>query len=205
MVRKCYEQSYSMVAKMKVEREVFGVNITGDAGIGKSQWVSYLMYMLGRDDKIVIVLHSIHIDSNTAVLFRYIDGSPTVTESRDIIGILNEAGPEAWYLVDGVSPHPTKTFTVLLSSPSKDSVHKDFRASPTTHDIRYMPDWTFEEIVVANKACFHRDHEIIKDRFEKWGGIPRYVLQLATLQGHQRLLYRALAIESIRAVLGSAL
>lgn len=54
-----------------------------------------------------------------------------------------------------------------------------------------MPVWSREEIQFANNKLFgHKSSEVL-DRYEKWGGIPRYVLQLVG-SSHQSMLDHAI-------------
>ncbi|EFA86161.1 hypothetical protein PPL_00723 [Heterostelium album PN500] len=209
LVRHCYEWFSDMVQDMK-SNGLHGVNITGDTGIGKSMWVIYFMWQQSRLGN-SIIYHSIHI-SGKSVLFDFEakDGSPRTTLGK-IDTLLSATIPETtWYIVDGVVPIlEAMHFTVLLSSPSNEAVHKQFRKTTFKNDIKYMPDWTLDEINrAASTVTPPPDPNTIKHAFYKWGGIPRYVLQMHDLESQQQLsaqlLNRALAVESMVAVLLSS-
>ena len=68
--------------------------------------------------------------------------------------------------------------------------------------LRWMPVWSWAEILSAGLHIFGQQEQDIRKRYAKWLGIPRYVLQ-QTSQAHQQLLDQAIKRCSI-AVLKSS-
>ncbi|GAM18159.1 hypothetical protein SAMD00019534_013340 [Acytostelium subglobosum LB1] len=166
-----------MVCEMKTNGIWEGVNITGDPGIGKSMWVSYLMSSIVSLGDCSFWYHSVHFGFSAYFIFKnYVLSVTFTTNPRDVLYVTD---PETWYIVDGVEPVPTTLFTILLSSPSNEVIHREFRKAGDSNDIKYMPDWTLQEINEANNLLQHPlTPDQITNGFHKWGGIPRYVLQL---------------------------
>ena len=57
--------------------------------------------------------------------------------------------------------------------------------------MRWMPVWSWEEILSAGMHVFGQREQDIRERYEKWLGIPRFVLQ-QTSQEHQDSLDQAI-------------
>ena len=68
--------------------------------------------------------------------------------------------------------------------------------------MRWMPVWSWDEILLAGVHIFEQKEQDIRERYEKWLGIPRFVLQQTT-QEHQESLGQAIKNCSI-AVLKSS-
>ncbi|KYQ94197.1 hypothetical protein DLAC_04490 [Tieghemostelium lacteum] len=193
-VRNCYRDFVEIIKdylKMKEDNEPkmlnfnAGLNISGDAGIGKSTFAPYLIYELQKE-KYSFIYHSIH---NTRYMkfpliyyFTYdIQGNPTSsihTSLRDIPPNDSSQKLKTIYFVDGIKPLlTTEFFTVLTNSPSAKEIYEDFRkgapGAPNKRTVvRYMPEWSWSEI---ETYCSINDLNIesIKEIYYIWGGITR--------------------------------
>src|SRR6185312_2887178 len=86
------------------------------------------------------------------------------------------ANPDTWYLLDTESPTQVPAITILVCSPSP-KIYKEFRKMLNS-TIRYMPPWTWEEIVKCRDALYTGNNdEKLTTLYDRWGGIPRYVLE----------------------------
>lgn len=82
------------------------------------------------------------------------------------------------YLVDGESPTLVAAWTIAVVSPERRhywSYHKEPGVK-----IRYMPVWSEEELLDAQKGMYtHLEEELVKTLYEKWGGSALYCMQWA--------------------------
>lgn len=66
-------------------------------------------------------------------------------------------------------------FTVFVTSP-KESRWREVRKAPGS-EMLFLPVYSEEEMFRLRDLCFpHLDHQGVKKRYSKWGGIPRSVL-----------------------------
>ena len=95
------------------------------------------------------------------------------------------------------SPGPTicKATTLVFSSPKRSNYNKFLNSPGAT--IRYMPVWNWSEIDECRTLLFAEDDtrsaEIVQNAFDKWGGIPRHVLEKVGDPGWQSLLDDAIS------------
>ena len=163
-------QSFTADRKAKYRKFV----IIGNPGIGKSAFGCYLLYQAIRAKR-TVVYHGFKSDDMVDVFHR--DGRVTRTKGlteRDL-SVLNDHA--VVYISDGITPHRTKAFTVLITSPDR-NVWWHFNKSV---GCTYMcfPVFSENEILRMWKSCFpklHDDETGVLDRYSKWGGVPRYVL-----------------------------
>ncbi|KYQ89319.1 hypothetical protein DLAC_09978 [Tieghemostelium lacteum] len=168
-VRNCYRDFLEIIKEYLKMKEVnepkmvnftARLNISGDAGIGKSTFAPYLIYELQKGNP----TSSIH------------------TSLRDIPPMDSSQKLKTIYFVDGIKPLLTTLFfTVLTTSPSDKEIYKDFRkgapgAPNKRTEVRYMPGWSWSEI---ETFCSINDINIesIKENYYIWGGIARYLFQ----------------------------
>ena len=83
---------------------------------------------------------------------------------------------------------------LVLSSPKRDNYKKVLNAVGAT--IRFMPCWSWEEVESCHKLMYAADAERplaeVRDAFERWGGIPRFVLEKLRDEAAQQSLQEAL-------------
>ncbi|KYR01996.1 hypothetical protein DLAC_00788 [Tieghemostelium lacteum] len=52
-----------------------------------------------------------------------------------------------------------------------------------------MPVWNWDEINISNRNIYKQDEKEVECRFEKWGGIPRYVLEKISAENQLELVH----------------
>lgn len=79
------------------------------------------------------------------------------------------------FIADGFPPPVVKAFTVLITSPKRDRWWEFNKETDAT--LLAFPVLSRDEIDDMQRSCFpHRDAEGVWERYDRWGGIPRYVL-----------------------------
>ena len=91
------------------------------------------------------------------------------------------------YIVDGKKPlENVNAKAILVTSPKKSIWHSFAKVNAA---IYYMPIWSYDEIEKCRGLVFDTvEKEKAQELFDKWGGIPRYVLSLAHEPTQQNLL-----------------
>ena len=83
---------------------------------------------------------------------------------------------------------------LVLSSPKRDNYKKVLNAVGAT--IRFMPVWSWQEVESCHQLLYADDPERplaeVRDAFERWGGIPRFVLEKLRDEAAQQSLQEAL-------------
>ena len=83
---------------------------------------------------------------------------------------------------------------LVLSSPKRDNYKNVLKAVGAT--IRFMPVWSWEEIEACHTLLYADDLERplseVRAAFERWGGIPRFVLEKLRDEAAQQSLQEAL-------------
>jgi len=193
-VRQCYQDVFDLICKKRDQGKTRFI-ISGNPGIGKTYFLAYLIFQL-KKRKCQIILdmkmnNSCFLFSGTKVLEGNID---------DFKEILKD--PKTWCLVDGKEPKGYAAITVLATSPLKD-IYRDF-SKLINSDIMWMPVWSDSEIESCRQICFPRlDKPLVDSLFEKWGGIPRFVLERAQDPKAQRELDDAIGIADLDKLLAT--
>ena len=177
--------------------------ISGNPGIGKSWFGLYVAFMLlSGSEPVTIVWEARRRSSRTLIrngqVFR---GSleAFVSELEDTC---------TWYLVDEAVPPgavEVEARTLVFSSPKRENYKDTLKAPAST--IRYMPVWSWEEIEACRSLLYADDPgrpaSEVRAAYERWGGIPRYVLEKLADRSAQLELSRALSVKNVEKVLDS--
>ncbi|GIL53778.1 hypothetical protein Vafri_9363 [Volvox africanus] len=100
--------------------------------------------------------------------------------------------PTTWCIVDTGTATKRAANTVMLSFPDRE-LYKEFLKFPGTKTL-YMPFWTRSEIHKCRKRLYpNLGKQTVNSLLEKWGNIPRYVLEKAMDAVAQRSLEDAIA------------
>jgi hypothetical protein len=92
----------------------------------------------------------------------------------------------AVFISDGITPPESRAFTVFVTSPKKKRWHELEKSPAAT--MLYFPVYSEAEILRCRDLCFsHLPVEGVMERYRKWGGVPRSVLQKADAQSQQKL------------------
>ena len=94
---------------------------------------------------------------------------------------------------------------LVLSSPKRDNYKNVLKAVGAT--IRFMPVWSWEEIEACHTLLYADDLERplseVRAAFERWGGIPRFVLEKLRDEAAQQSLLEALGTADMVVILKS--
>ena len=146
--------------------------IIGNPGIGKSAFAMYALFRALRDHRTVVYLAR---KSISGYLFK--DGEVFTFSKQqlpcDLSTILDD--PSTVLIVDGMEPPTVRAVTLLVTSPRKDVWHDFYKTGGCAR--YYFPVFSLDEIQHCRRICFPEiDESGVLERFERWGGIPRYVL-----------------------------
>ena len=145
--------------------------VCGNPGIGKSAFGLYVLYRSVKAGRTVVYSVS---KLSSAYVFK--DGniySCTQLNTPAVHKLLSS--PDTVYISDGLAPPAVDAVTLLITSPRKEVWH----AFDKNTDCRmfHFPVFSLEEMEACLSTCFPLvDRPSMLQRFERWGGIPRYVL-----------------------------
>ena len=82
-----------------------------------------------------------------------------------------------WYLADALlsSPDGAKGTTILVSPPSE-KYYSGFLKCSHVVPLHYLPIWSLDELKLMAPS-YNRSEDVVKERFDMIGGLPRYVLE----------------------------
>eukprot|EP00047_Mylnosiga_fluctuans_P021443 m.104797 g.104797 ORF g.104797 m.104797 type:complete len:511 (-) comp8900_c0_seq1:217-1749(-) len=179
---------YVRPSYLKLERvveEIFElqpprVGIIGNPGIGKSFFGIFLILRAAaRGVPVVYQSRELHPTSDVCyVLSR--DYCGTLPLTHDLVEEIF-TNPKALYVADSIYPTPPPSArTVLVSSPRKDVYDHFCRKRSGINTPLYMPVWKRGELELLRETFFPAvDLDAMNTLFERWGGIPRDVLEKA--------------------------
>ena len=121
---------------------------------------------------------------------------------------LRRAAGRGRYIVDEVEcggPVDAAAKTVVLSSPTRSNYKGFLKCVGST--IRYMPVWSWQEIQACHTLLYADDPERplaeVTAAFQRWGGVPRFVLEKLRDCAAQRMLDAAIATADLSALVRS--
>ena len=149
--------------------------------VGKTWFLYYIMARLAKMQNVTILFQNA---VDRGYLF-----SPYGVQLGSLSRLLellpqDRTNPNVYYLVDGVPPDSlvleAVATSILVSSPDKKTYTAFNKLLSDEETIRYMPIWSWEEINRTRQLIFKHLHlDLVVDLYNKFGGIPRYVLQKA--------------------------
>lgn len=152
------------------------VVVCGTPGIGKSAFGMYALFRALRDGHTVVYdsgrleVGFVFYPSGDVVHFKHADRG-------DLAGLLVD--PRTVHISDSIVPADNNAFTLLVTSPRR-AVFHEFAKSVDCLPPCYFPTYTVDELLELAAVAFAdelRDDEAgIHERFDRWGGVPRYVL-----------------------------
>eukprot|EP00891_Asterochloris_glomerata_P005125 jgi/Astpho2/5125/Aster-06336 len=115
---------------------------------------------------------------------------------------LTEPSSLILYFVDGMFPKTAHgARTLLITSPDR-IVYKEV-IKRRGFDHLYMPVWTLEELETCMSAMYPGMQVAdVRSRFDRWGGIPRFVLEKLSVP-NQSLLEQAIASATLPSIIDS--
>lgn len=174
-VRSCYAWFYDeAVRKMSLKQpKCPGLIYTGNPGIGKSSWLNYALVRFLQDGYSVVLERRKMRD-----YFVFFDGVCTHQEKRVRLSVLEALPENSVYLFDpdenDSHPLESNVFTIVASSPQEKHYKALFKRGA---NVRYFPCWELEELMTAKPVDI--TPEEIKERFDVWGGIARFIFSAA--------------------------
>ncbi len=172
-IRSAYEDLYAVL-----EQDCQHYMIIGNPGTGKSYFAIYVLYRALRASK-TVVFH--RCSESSIYLFKPGQKAKFCFENRCIVHELSCR--ETLYLYDAgtrkyaLQP-PQASRLIVFSSPSAENTHE---LSKLRLVSLHMPTWSLDELMCASKLDHYRGRltdTLIKELYEKFGGIPRYVLEV---------------------------
>ncbi|XP_002971120.2 uncharacterized protein LOC9642543 [Selaginella moellendorffii] len=166
--RKCYSLIWEAI-EADFQRGKTRAIVVGNPGIGKSGFLVYVMWkLLHRGCKILL-----QNKAGERTLFQH--GQGVRISEFDSRAVLSDK--ELYYLVDGRLPLPPLFLgkLILTCSPLLENykeVKKDGRRT-----VFYMPVWKSDELAAADQEIFKLGISFWSERFKRWGGLARFVLE----------------------------
>ncbi|EGZ14842.1 hypothetical protein PHYSODRAFT_301648 [Phytophthora sojae] len=194
-LRRCYSKLLDIGMKT-LDKDVKSypqLLILGNSGVGKTFFGFVLLRFLARSGA-TFVYESASMGDR--ILFA--PGLVVRGSDQDFANILRT--PTTYYISDGGKPSHNPCMTVWLTTPQY-SVSCLFGRV----NALYMPTWSKEEILKCHESLYSSNIPIkkVEECYQRWGGIPRYVLHLAQSDSHQRLLQEAIGSISLNSLIGA--
>ena len=149
------------------------VCVSGNPGIGKSSFGYYALFRALCEGRTVVYQAeklSRHIGGDEVYLF---NGPAVSIDVRTIRAALND--PDTVFISDSITPVVVRAFTLYVTSPRCERTWEYRKTDNAT--MLYFPVLSWDEICEMRAACFPGVSEAgAKERYVRWGGIPRYVL-----------------------------
>ena len=145
----------------------------GNPGVGKSRFLSYCLWRFGRDGKRVFFES---VQQGAVWLF---DTNGQVSKRIRGPEFPFETSATDFYLFDPYGDQPdepldSSALTIIAASPNPFH-YKGFRKRPGCKVRFFMPVWTEHELELFRSATHSLTAAELHDRFQTFGGIPRYV------------------------------
>ena len=177
-VRKAYEDLFAIICKNcdpdPPKKRLHGMAISGTPGIGKSMFLFYVLWRLANMELKGTVILRRQLDEEEIYVFQN-EGCWITMDHKDIRLLLKD--PNTWYLTDALLPPPglPKAITILVSSPSE-KYYSEFLKYSHVAPLHYLPVWSLDELKLVAPS-YNRSEDVVKERFDMIGGVPRYVLE----------------------------
>ena len=174
-VRDCYREIADIMLKNKPHR----MSLLGSSGIGKSNFMVYLIWRRFQDDELKEFPVFLHRD-NIIHLFQKGEEPKKVD-----VDTLYSAPQQALYIMDADIHEKQWVFCQSLwitsarrpETPASNTEH--FKQADNCGGQFFMPPWALEEMLHAEvKALHNLNAEVVKERFGIFGGTARLVLRL---------------------------
>ena len=174
-VRDCYREIADIMLKNKPHR----MSLLGSSGIGKSNFMVYLIWHRFQDDELKEFPVFLRRD-NIVHLFQKGEEPKKVD-----VDTLYSAPQQALYIMDADIHEKQWVFCQSLwitsarrpETPASNTEH--FKQADNCGGQFFMPPWALEEMLHAEvKALHNLNAEVVKERFGIFGGTARLVLRL---------------------------
>ncbi|GAQ91775.1 hypothetical protein KFL_008520010 [Klebsormidium nitens] len=193
-IRESYHGMDQELKRVFIQDDGIAVVLVGNPGVGKSIYGFRLLYQWSCEQRRVVVVKRGTCPIPTLL-------TPDGAFKLDAAGLEAELDdPDVRYLVDSLDPSlvgslPTKAKMVVISSPNRNEVCKG-----PGYVMRYFDTWSLEELLECWSRMFAwQSQEEVQERFYRWGGVPRYVLEKLDTT-NQNLLERAIGRTDLTAL-----
>jgi len=155
------------------------ITLKGTPGIGKTFFGFYLLHQLIAQGRRVVYRQEGH---DPYIFFKdeaLICPNPWAFQPSDVL------------IADSVRQLPLGPVDTLLITSPDPQVAKIFQKEASTI---YCPTWDLDELLACNRSIHGREEAHVKNLYDQWGGIPRYVLQHSEEETKQTELAQALQL-----------
>ena len=161
LYRECYNRVFTAIFDCDV-----GISQTGTPGIGKSVFLTFLLYELLRLGKTVFYR------SSTKVTYKFTRAYQAKLGKEFDCATVRD-NPNNWFLYDSVQPDYNGERVVLAACPKHLQAYRHFYRDSTAI---YLPPWTLEELLAVRSAV-HRsvDEEYVRLMYGVFGGVARII------------------------------
>ena len=173
-IRQAYKDIYELVIKKS------SALILSTPGTGKTMFCLYLLYHLLQNNATVVVERV-----NFPVYVFNIEGVFRIMETANMEILSNKS---LYYLYDAATyvcrPKGIQGTRFIISSPENDHWRDIVKAGVVMY---YMPIWSVNEVeeVIAHHKMPDNRASSIRDRFGKFGGIPRILFEKNSVRAEQ--------------------
>jgi hypothetical protein len=181
MNRSAYEELFNSTAEKASQGQKLFI-LTGSPGIGKSLCSLYFcLQLIVKKLAKYVIMTTTTFEDKTVVwdiaeqkIYKFESG-----HSKKIVDLLADE-PDAWLLLDG--PNKKKVHrdyhlelgkSIWFLSPNKDIIVP--LETKSSAKVYYMPPWTLDELKVCNQCLYKVKWTVFYERYNYFGGIPRYV------------------------------
>jgi hypothetical protein len=179
-VRPVYKTLYDIISR--APRNL--IHLSGSSGVGKSCFLVYLAIRLLSESSdttpkiIILQAQDRRMDSWYCFAGTKAARRGAIEDFEPFLFL-----PDTLYLADGVvNPMISNAKSIVALSPNSllDSGDESFQTYAKTCITYYMPPWTKTELEDCRKVLFADfPSDLMINLFEKAGGVPRYVLNVA--------------------------
>jgi energy-coupling factor transporter ATP-binding protein EcfA2 len=135
-VRSCYDELAQLLLAYDPPS---GLTLWGNQGIGKSTFLGYLAWLVSKQSPPVPLLYHYALDSKNDVLLALLPNGQVTADWQPHI-----SNSKCIYLVDNVSPLPSRGLTILVTSGDNPAATKMWYKRPSTASARhFMPVWSW--------------------------------------------------------------
>jgi hypothetical protein len=182
-VRPCYPKLLKLCLEIIETKATPHLVILGNPGIGKTYFGFFMLLHFAKSGKPVV-----YESGKSKVRYLFSEGLITKGSQSDFVAYLDD--DNTMFIVDACTPVDVPAKTILLSSPRRDIWYK---YSDSRCTIRFMPTWSNNEMQSCREKLFpHLSVQQVNDLYDKWGGVPRFVLESALDEEKQKYLDRAI-------------
>ena len=172
-IRECYQPLHDAILKYIKRSQCHGVVLLGTPGIGKS------VFGVLEICRLICEKRTVYYQCHANWMLQLCQNGINVIK-KSMEEYIEQARPNDWYIVDGLTPLdiPTDASVLLITSPKKE-VWYNYRKQNGAKCL-YMPYWSLNELRSCRDKVFPEvDDEKFSALYTKFGGVARFVLKEA--------------------------